>query len=195
MKAQTACIFLHRLLMARQQHITTNDFTLTTGQRLNQLNIGLDNMNAQINTMNRNKLHWTFSPFSKNAALLCAGLIISGAILSCNTKGIHMIENQSGSEEDADLLLVVDCLLPGQIKRLGRGATYVTPRRPAKLTAKECQDRGGEYTAYQEANTASALKVWLPAAQEGDEVAQTYVGEIYEKGRGIEPDYATAAAW
>ncbi|MDH5377946.1 MAG: caspase family protein, partial [Gammaproteobacteria bacterium] len=68
-------------------------------------------------------------------------------------------------------------------------------RRPAKLSAADCESQGGEYVAYDKANHATALKVWLPAAQEGDVTAQTYVGEIYEKGYGIQPDYKTAAQW
>jgi hypothetical protein len=39
------------------------------------------------------------------------------------------------------------------------------------------------------------LKVWLPPAQGGDKAAQTYDGEIYEKGLGTAPDYAAAASW
>ena len=119
---------------------------------------------------------------------------LSVLLLACTPKNITML-NAQGTEEDADKLLIVDCLLPGQIKRLGAGSTYVTPRRPAKLTAADCEARGGEYVAYDQANSATALKVWLPNAQEGNMVAQTYVGEIYEKGFGIKPDYELAAAW
>lgn len=36
-----------------------------------------------------------------------------------------------------DDLLVVDCLLPGQIKRLGRLSTFVGARRPIKTTAND----------------------------------------------------------
>ncbi len=126
--------------------------------------------------------------------MLGAALISFSVLWACTPSNITML-NAEGTEEEADKLLIVDCLLPGQIKRLGAGATYVTPRRPAKLTAKECEERGGEYVAYDQANSATALKVWLPNAQEGNMVAQTYVGEIYEKGFGIEPDYTLAAAW
>lgn len=113
---------------------------------------------------------------------------------ACGSDDITLLKTE-GTEQDADKLLIVDCLLPGQIKRLGVGSTFVTPRRPAKITALDCENRGGEYVAYDQANSASALKVWLASAQEGNMVAQTYVGEIYEKGFGIEADYLTAAAW
>jgi uncharacterized caspase-like protein len=97
--------------------------------------------------------------------------------------------------QNADRLLVVDCLLPAQVHQLGTRATYLAPRRAIKTTGSVCAIRGGEYVAYDRANYATALKVWLPAAQGGDKVAQTYVGEIYEKGLGIAPDYASAASW
>ncbi len=116
-------------------------------------------------------------------------------LLGCAPGGNHIINADTGDDSEADKLLVVDCLLPGQIKKLGTGATYVTPRRPDKLTALNCQNRGGEYVAYDQANAGSALKVWIAAAQEGDPVAQTYVGEIYEKGLGLQPDYALALQW
>jgi hypothetical protein len=102
---------------------------------------------------------------------------------------------RGASERNADELVVVDCLLPGTVRQLGRGLTYQAPRRAAKLTAGECAMRGGEYTAYDRASMAASLQVWLPAAQSGDAEAQTYVGEIYEKGIGGQPDYAAAASW
>ncbi len=95
----------------------------------------------------------------------------------------------------ADDLLVVDCLLPGQIRKLGKKMVYLTPRRAIKTTALECEIRGGEYVAYDRADYRTALQTWLPQAQQGDPEAQTYVGEIYEKGLGTTPDYKKAAMW
>ena len=96
---------------------------------------------------------------------------------------------------NADELLVVDCLLPGQVRRLGSRMNFLTARRPMKTTARDCEIRGGEYVAYDRANYQTALKVWDPLAKGGDPAAQTYVGEIYEKGLGVPPDYAAAAQW
>lgn len=92
-------------------------------------------------------------------------------------------------------LQVVDCLLPGQIRKLGSQQTYVSRRRPMRTTALDCEIRGGEYAAYDRANYQTALKVWLDTAEAGDPKAQYYAGEIYEKGLGTAPDYAQAAAW
>ncbi|WP_347987893.1 caspase family protein [Methylomonas sp. AM2-LC] len=99
------------------------------------------------------------------------------------------------SIQDTNKLLVVDCLLPGQVRRLGAEATYLTQRRPVRTSAADCEVRGGEYVAYDRANYASALKIWLPKAQEGDAAAQLYVGEIFEKGLGAQADYQAAAQW
>lgn len=92
-------------------------------------------------------------------------------------------------------LLIVDCLLPAKVKKLGSQMTYLAPRRPVKTSAEDCEIRGGEYVAYDRANYKTALHVWQPLAEQGDAKAQTYVGEIYEKGLGVAPDYKLAAQW
>ena len=96
---------------------------------------------------------------------------------------------------NADDLMIVDCLLPGQVRKLGAQASYLTARRPVKSTAADCEIRGGEYVAFDRSDYATALKVWLPQAQVGAAEAQNYVGEIYERGLGILPDYQVAVHW
>ena len=73
--------------------------------------------------------------------------------------------------------------------------TYLAPRRAIKTTALDCEIRGGEYIAYDRADYRTSLNVWLEKAQQGDAEAQTYVGEIYEKGLGLPADYKTALSW
>ncbi len=97
--------------------------------------------------------------------------------------------------QDTNKLFVVDCLLPGQVRKLGSQMTYLSQRRPVRTSAADCEVRGGEYVAYDRADYASALKIWLPKAQEGDAAAQLYVGEIFEKGLGAQVDYQAAAQW
>ncbi|MEF3075634.1 caspase family protein [Methylobacter sp. Wu1] len=97
--------------------------------------------------------------------------------------------------EDIDKLFVVDCLLPDQVSGPGAQKTDISSRRPIKTTAAECRDRGGEYVAHDRANVESALKVWLPQAQQGNAEAQVMLGEIYEKGLGGTADPALAAQW
>ncbi len=96
---------------------------------------------------------------------------------------------------DGDSLLIVDCLLPGQIRQLGGSVTFISARRAVKTSASDCEIRGGEYVKSDRASYATALKVWLPLAQQGKPDAQTYVGEIFEKGLGVPPDYQAAASW
>lgn len=100
-----------------------------------------------------------------------------------------------GTPPKVDQFMIVDCLLPGQIRQLGGQVTYVTAPRPVKTAARDCEIRGGEYVAFDRADYRTALNVWLPKAKEGDPAAQTYVGEIFEKGLGVAPDYAAAAEW
>ena len=73
-------------------------------------------------------------------------------------------EARQTSPGPADAFLVVDCLLPGQIRRLGNQITFVGPRRAEKTTARDCEIRGGEYVAYDRADYRKALKVWMEAA-------------------------------
>jgi hypothetical protein len=117
---------------------------------------------------------------------------------SCTAAGedaMAQTNPQSRSVGRTEDLLIVDCLLPPQIRRLGQQVTYLSARRAVKTTARDCEIRGGEYVAFDRANYATALRVWLPLAEGGDPAAQTNVGEIFEKGLGVPPDYVAAAVW
>jgi uncharacterized protein len=91
-------------------------------------------------------------------------------------------------------LEIVDCLLPGQVRQLGN-TSFLSQRRPTRTTVSECAIRGGEYVAYDRADLKSALNVWMQAAESGDLEAQTHVGEIYERGLGVPPNFEAAALW
>lgn len=99
------------------------------------------------------------------------------------------------SPRNPEDLLIVDCLLPGQVRKLGRMSTYLTARRPVRTTQADCEIRGGEYVAYDRANYQTALRFWMERAEAGDAEAQNYVGEIYQKGLGTAPDFVKAAEW
>ncbi len=105
------------------------------------------------------------------------------------------LAQSSAIPQDPSRLLIVDCLLPGQVRKLGGQMTYLSPRKAVKSTAVDCEIRGGEYVAYDRANYATALAVWMPQAEGGDPQAQVYVGEIFEKGLGRPADYTAAAQW
>jgi hypothetical protein len=124
-------------------------------------------------------------------ALLCGSLPVAG--LARAAEDAARDSAMKGYQEVADLY-VVDCLLPGQVRRLGN-RTYLTPRRPTRTTAADCQIRGGEYVAYDRADYRSALNVWMAAAEAGDAEAQVNVGEIFERGHGGQPNYEAARIW
>ncbi len=140
-------------------------------------------------------------------AVTLAGLIV-GAVAGCQAPGSGPAVPSAGgkvgdlsaldtgpSVGNPDEFLMVDCLLPARIKRLGRQLTYLGARQPIRTSGVDCEIRGGEYVAYDRADYRTALAVWMEAAKEGDPKAETYVGEIYEKGPGGTPDYAAAAEW
>ncbi|MDH5258831.1 MAG: caspase family protein [Gammaproteobacteria bacterium] len=132
---------------------------------------------------------------------LSTTVLLSAFMLGCASTGdtdadkIAINADANLTRDNVDNVFVVDCLLPGQVRSLGRQANYLTARRPIKTSALDCEIRGGEYVAFDRADYATALKIWLPQAQAGSAEAQTQVGEIYEKGMGVEPDYDIAAVW
>jgi hypothetical protein len=135
------------------------------------------------NLLNR-KLRNSFRQGVLGAATFMATIIVAIAP--------HSISAQEISVES---LIVVDCLLPGQVRQLGPRNKFITPRRPIKTSARNCAIRGGEYVSFDRSDYQSALKVWMTDAQTGNAKAQTYVAEIYERGLGTEPNFAEAAKW
>ncbi len=132
--------------------------------------------------------------FKKRAITVAVGLVLLTACAR-NPSREEMARATEGYIEDTNKLFVVDCLLPGQVRKLGAQMTYLSARRPIRTTAADCEVRGGEYVAYDRANYASAFKVWLPKAQEGDAEAQNIVGQVFEKGLGQPVDYKSALQW
>lgn len=143
---------------------------------------------AKLRSTGREFFKQLSAPTSKRglqgAGAFLATIIAAGSPLDATAQGISV-----------DDLIVVDCLLPGQVRQLGTRTTYITPRRPVKTSAKSCAIRGGEYVSYDRADYKSALNAWITEAESGDAKAQTYVAEIYERGLGTAPNYAEAAKW
>ena len=143
---------------------------------------------------------------SRETRFMPVGIVLVGlaaGLLGCQQRELPLQPAAAPGNEatahlaalDTDDFEIVDCLLSAQIRRLGRHLTFLGTRRPIRTTGGDCAIRGGEYVAYDRANYATAMKIWLPLAEQGDPQAQTYVGEIYEKGLGHSPDYALAASW
>jgi TPR repeat protein len=132
----------------------------------------------------------TFLPARGAVLLITAAICVGcGAVLAKDSDN----KAREGLVKRSDLE-IVECLLPGQVRQLGN-MTYLSPRRPTRTTTSDCRIRGGEYVAYDRADTKSALRIWLASAESGSAEAQNNVGEIYERGVGGQPDYAAAAAW
>lgn len=149
-----------------------------------------------------------------NFKYLCAVLLL-GVMSGCattDTKNMTGVEsvcvaNQEQKTEARELppeayknvddLLTVDCLLPGQLIQLGMYQQWMSPPRPARITAWECKVQGGQYALTSDKDgRETALKVWEGCADQGDKVAQNYMGEIYGRSWGeIRPDYERAAEW
>ncbi len=98
------------------------------------------------------------------------------------------------SIQSGDTYHEVDCLLPGQVRKLGT-MVYAGPRRPLRTTAGDCEIRGGEYVAYDRANYGEALTVWMVAAEAGDPIVEVYVGKIHVKSPADKPRYNLATTW
>ncbi|MFA5684525.1 MAG: caspase family protein [Lysobacteraceae bacterium] len=133
-----------------------------------------------------------YSTFSARLTLaVSAALLTFGVALM----PVHDALAAKPKVRNAEDLLIVDCLLPGQVRKLGAMANYMSARRPIRTTQADCEIRGGEYVAFDRANYQTALKVWMDQANAGSADAQNYVGEIYLKGLGTAPDYDMAAVW
>jgi hypothetical protein len=124
-----------------------------------------------------------------------AVFLLIGMLTGCGATQPQIPDSAAVGRVNADQLMPVDCLLPAQMRKLGTSMTYLAPRRAIKTTAIDCEIRGGEYVAYDRADYRTSLNVWLEKAKQGDPEAQTYVGEIYEKGLGLPSDYNTARSW
>jgi hypothetical protein len=74
-------------------------------------------------------------------ALACASLLLAGCAsdqYSSNT-AVSAQRIQSGPGQSA-----VPCLLPGQVRQLGTGLVYLSPRRLTRTTPSDCEIRGGQ---------------------------------------------------
>lgn len=121
--------------------------------------------------------------------------LVAAVLTSCAGTATDSATTPDSMTQRVADLHVVDCLLPGQVRQLGRVSRYITSRRPIRTTASDCRIRGGEYVAYDRASLSSSLAVWMPEAEAGDPEAMTNVGEIFELGLGDVPNYEAAIAW
>jgi hypothetical protein len=127
------------------------------------------------------------------SVLLGLGLVAVCASAQESEETQTRIRIAAANMEDA---VVVDCQLPGKLRRLGGTRTYLTPGRLIRTSAIVCRTRGGEYTLGDLASGTLSLQRWMVPAKEGDAEAQYYVARIYANGMdNVEINYAEAAAW
>ena len=137
-------------------------------------------------------------PSGPRLARFGCAVLVAAFLASCDQGQLDPQSAQlvAAARQDADSFKIVDCKLPPQVRQLGQRATFLTAPRVIKASAGECEIRGGEYIAYDRANLSTEIAYWQPKAAEGDPKAQTYLGEIYERGLGGQkPDYESAALW
>ena len=51
------------------------------------------------------------------------------------------------------------------------------------------------FFAYTQGNYATTLKLWRPLAEQGDVSAQSFLGRMYDEGKGVPQNYAEAMKW
>jgi hypothetical protein len=49
--------------------------------------------------------------------------------------------------------------------------------------------------AYKRGDYATAMQLWRPLADQGNTIAQNYLGVMYAQGRGVPQDFAVAVSW
>ena len=72
---------------------------------------------------------------SATAVVLLFGCAGGGAKPMAADNNTGQASDAAASGGDADKFLIVDCLLPPQVKKLGTNLTFLAPRRPVKTSA------------------------------------------------------------
>ncbi|GAB4507036.1 MAG: hypothetical protein Tsb0026_00870 [Sulfuricaulis sp.] len=70
----------------------------------------------------------------------------------------------------------------------------VVADKPAPPVAEADKFQSGT-SAFDAGQYTKARELWLPLAENGDARAQHAIGRLYEKGRGVERDFAQAFIW
>ena len=81
----------------------------------------------------------------------------------------------------------------------GGDASTPPTSAPAPASTAAPASAGANYeagsAAYDAGDYDKARRIWQPLAEKGDVRAQRGMGKMYEKGRGVERDFATALKW
>lgn len=135
------------------------------------------------------------SAFLKRCTLVGTGLGLVVVCASAQDRGETEERIRIAAANMADAI-VVDCQLPGKLRKLGGTRTYLTPGRLIRTSAVVCRTRGGEYTLGDLSSGTLSLQRWLNPAENGDAEAQYYVARIYANGMdNVTINYSEAARW
>jgi len=144
------------------------------------------------------RIHSARCPVAKHHLALVLTFACAMTVMGCQSApstGVGGRAVASSGSDEADRYRIVDCLLPGNIRRIGTMAQYVSRPQLIETAARDCEIRGGEYVAKDPASYAAALNDWEAKAERGDIKAMLYVGEIYQRGLAGATDPAKAAQW
>ncbi len=119
-------------------------------------------------------------------------LFVALLLAACASGPPSLVRTPAGQSDNYE---IVDCELAGQVIRIGTGYATTGRARALRTSADDCAIRGGYFAVADQAKYQTALKVWLPLAEQGDLQAQLYLGQIYEKGLGQAPDPQAALRW
>gem|GEM_PF-3144865 len=72
-------------------------------------------------------------------------IILGGCATGSKDAAPEAIGSAPSSRTNLDNIQIVDCLLPGRVRKLGQAMTYLEPRRLVQTSAIECEVRGGTY--------------------------------------------------
>jgi len=64
-----------------------------------------------------------------------------------------------------------------------------------QVAAQSSEQHTRAKRAYDRRKYKKAFEIWSPLAEQGDPVAQAYLGVMYENGQGVTPDPVIAADW
>ena len=136
----------------------------------------------------------------KSAFLTRCGMVVLGfgLVMACTSAQVsdETAERTRIAAANMEDAIVVDCQLPGKLRKLGGTRTYLTPGRLVRTPAIICRTRGGEYTLGDLASGTLSLQRWLVPAEKGDAEAQYYVARIHANGMdNVTINYAEAARW
>lgn len=84
---------------------------------------------------------------------------------------------------------------PARVMRIIRVAVGVAPLLLWTAGLAEAQSVRQGLSALGRQDYASASRIFIPLAEQGDAAAQSYLGFLFETGRGVPKNYTEAAMW